>query len=267
MNLPEAIFLDIDGTILGSDYILAPRTIRAIKSIDRTGCTVCLATGRSWESVKPIYDTLELHGPAICYNGAMIIGDSAGKCIFESIMDEKAARFVICETRSRGCEMIAYRHRELIFERKGPEIEAYNVRTRLPGTVVDFDSLHTLEFTKAIVLSSQSVLMKIKLLLESRFSEESLSIAFSNPRFLELMAGNIDKGRGLVEVCKFLGIARKSTVAIGDGWNDLTMLETAGDAWIMGGAPQELMGRFPANRIALDVNQDGAARVMEAMLR
>jgi len=267
MNLPKALFLDMDGTILRSDHSLATRTIRAIKSISRAGCRVCLATGRSWESVKPIYDRLGLRGPTICYNGAVVIGGPAGDCVSESTMDEGVARFVIAEVRASGCEMIAYRHRELIFERRGPEIKAYNYRTKLPGTIVDFDSLHTLEFTKVIVLSNQSMLMRLKFLLRSRFSDELLSVTFSDSRFLELMAGKIDKGRGLVEVCGILNVAKESTVAIGDGWNDLTMLEASGDAWIMGGAPQELMAKFPANRVALDANQDGAARVIEAMLR
>jgi len=267
MILPKALFLDMDGTILRSDHSLTPRTIRAIKSMSRAGCTVCLATGRSWESVKPIYNILELHGPTICYNGAVIVDGPAGNFVFESTMDETAARFVIAVVRESDCEMIAYRHRELIFERRGPEIEAYGVRTGLAGTVVDFDSLRTLEFTKVIVLSNQSALMRLKILLENRFSDEKLSVTFSDPRFLELMAGKIDKGRGLVEVCEILNIDRESTVAIGDGWNDLAMLEATGDAWIMGGASQELMARFPENRIALSADRDGAARVMETMLQ
>jgi len=267
MIFPKALFLDMDGTILRSDHSLAPRTIRAIKSIGRAGCAVCLATGRSWESVKPFYDILELRGPTICYNGAVVVSGPNGDFAFESTMDETAAKFAIAMVRESDCEMIAYRHRELIFERRGPEIEAYNARTSLAGTVIDFDSLRTLEFTKIIVLSNQGALMRLKALLESRFSNEKLSVAFSNPRFLELMAGQIDKSRGLVEVCEILGIDKDSTVAIGDGWNDFAMLEASGDAWIMGGAPQELMARFPENRIALSANQDGAARVMEAMLR
>jgi len=268
MILPKVLFLDMDGTILRSDYSITPRTIRAIKSIGRAGCTVCLATGRSWKSVKPVYDILELKGPTICYNGAEVIGGPSGDPVFESKMDESAARFVIDEVRTaRGYEMIAYRHRELIFEVRGPEIEAYNVRTGLAGTIVDFDDLQDLDFTKIIILSDQNALTEFKLVLENRFSDEKLSAVFSNSRFLELMAGKIDKGRGLLEVCVILGIDKKSTAAIGDGWNDLAMLEATGDAWIMGGAPHELMAKFPPNRIALDVNRDGAARVIEDILR
>jgi len=267
MILPKALFLDMDGTTLRSDHSLTPRTIRAIQSIGRVGCTVCLATGRSWESVKPFYDILELHGPTICYNGAMVLGGSAGNSVFESKMDEATARFVIDAVRASDCEMIAYRHRELIFEIRGPEIEAYSVRTKMAGKIVNFDSLHVLDFTKIIVLSNQSALKHLKLLLEDQFSDKELSVTFSNSRFLELMTGKIDKGRGLLEVCAILGIDKKSATAIGDGWNDLAMLKAAGDAWIMGGAPHELIAKFPANRIAPDADQNGAARVIEAILR
>jgi hydroxymethylpyrimidine pyrophosphatase-like HAD family hydrolase len=102
--------------------------------------------------------------------------------------------------------------------------------------------------------------------MEARFSPDVLSITYSDRRFLELMGGGVDKGRGLREVCRIHGIDVKRSAAMGDEWNDLTLLEAAGDAWVMESAPESLKKRFAADRIALDSDRDGAAIVMEAML-
>lgn len=266
MIRPDALFLDIDGTILKSDHSLSPRVARAISSLREKGTLVALATGRSWEALKPLYDQLGLDGPTVCYNGAMIVEGPEGIRAYESDLDEIAGRFAIETARSAGLEMVAFRHSQLIYERRGPEIDAYHVRTSLPGSIVDFDTLETLEFTKAIIISDPESLKPVKKQLESRFSSDTLSITYSDPRFLEMMGGGVDKGRGLREVCRIHGIDISKSVAMGDGWNDLALLEAAGDAWVMGSAPEDLKAMFPANRIASDSDHDGAALVIEAML-
>jgi len=266
MIRPDALFLDIDGTILKSDHSLSPRVAGAVSALVDDGVLVCLATGRSWEALKPLYDKMGLIGPTICYNGAMIVEGPEGNVVYEKDVDEDAGRAAIEEARSKKLEMVAYRHSELVYEWIGPEVEAYFNRVALAARQVDFDSLETLEFTKAIILSDPSRLEPIKDSLESRFAGDKLSATYSDPRFLELMGGGIDKGRGLLEVCRENNIDPSRTVAMGDGWNDLALLEAAGDAWVMGGAPDELKARFPRERMALHSDMDGAAVVMEAML-
>lgn len=266
MIRPDALFLDIDGTILRSDHSLSTRVADAVSALREAGTLVCLATGRSWEALKPLYEKLGLNGPTVCYNGAMIVEGPEGIPIFESDMDEAAGRYAIDSARSANLEMVAFRHSNLIYEHRGTEIDAYHVRTSLPGSIVDFDALEALEFTKAIIISDPERLEPVKRQLESEYSPDVLSITYSDPRFLELMGGGVDKGRGLREVCRIHNIEVSKSVAMGDGWNDLALLEAAGDAWVMDGAPDDLKARFPADRIAPDSDQDGAAVIIEAML-
>ena len=267
MTRPDALFLDIDGTILKSDHSLSPRVAGAVSALVEAGVLVCLATGRSWESLKPLYDKLGLVGPTICYNGAMIVEGPEGIVVYEKDVDEDAGRAAIEEARSRKMEMVAYRHSELVYEWIGPDVEAYFKRVGLTARQVDFDSLENLELTKVIIISEPARLAPIKDSLENRYSGDRLSATYSDPRFLELMGGCIDKGRGLLEVCRENNINPSKTAAMGDGWNDLALLEAAGNAWVMGGASEELKARFPRDRIALNSDLDGAAVVMEAMLK
>jgi len=266
MNRPDALFLDIDGTILKSDHSLSPRVADAITSLRKAGTLVCLATGRSWEALRPLYKTLGLDGSTICYNGAVIVEGPEGVTVYESDMNEEAGREAIRAARRHNLEMVAYRHSELLYEWKGPEIEAYHVRAGIPGTITNFDTLEDLKFTKAIIISDPDNLEPIKMHLESSFASDILSLTYSDPRFLELMGGGVDKGRGLKEVCRIHDIDIASSVAMGDGWNDLALLQAAGDAWVMGTAPEGLKALFPVDRIAPGSDDDGAAVIIEAML-
>ena len=47
------------------------------------------------------------------------------------------------------------------------------------------------------------------------------------------------------DLCALLGIDLKDTVALGDNYNDLTLLEAAGRAYLMETAPQPLKEKFP----------------------
>jgi len=263
---PDAFFVDIDGTILRSDHSLSERVLSAIHRLNEEGVIVCLATGRSWEALKGLYDTLRLTGPTICYNGAMIVEGTGGTVIFERKMDEGAARFVLDEARGRNIEFLAYRSSALVYEKDGRGIEAYRKRVSLPGRIVDFDCIETLNFTKTICIAEPEILSPLKNFLDDSFSEDTLSTTFSDPKFLEAMGGNIDKGRALRELCRICGIDPEHIVAMGDGWNDLALLETVGDAWVMGNAPEDLKKRFPPERHAPPAEEDGVAQVIEAML-
>lgn len=267
MTVPKALFLDIDGTILRSDRSMSERVIKAIKQIEKTGTIISLATGRSWNSLKKFYQQLELTDPVICYNGACIVGGADGNLMFESNLDEKVSRYAIEQSRKHHIEFLAYQNSQLIYEYKGERLEEYHQQVNLDALTINFDSLDTLKFTKCIFLSTnKNKLESIRIDMEKQFSPNLISITYSDPRYLEILAGGVDKGRGLRKVCQHYNIAVSDSVAIGDGWNDLSLLKSAGDAWIMATAPLELRKLFPESRIAPSSDIDGAAMVMEAML-
>lgn len=266
MIRPKALFLDIDGTILQSDHSLSERVTRAVRSLANANVLVTPATGRSWEALKPLYDELGLTGPSVCYNGAYVFEGSGGRRIAGTDMEEEVGRYIIELAREKGMEMLAYRNGQLLYERVGREIEVYHSRVLLRGNLVNFDDFDELTFAKCIILSSKGDLEHLQETLEERFPPERLYATYSDPSFLEIHAGGVNKGRGLREVCRIHGIAVSDTAALGDGWNDLPLLEAAGSAWVMGNAMPNLKAKFPPDRVLPSSDEDGAALVMEAML-
>jgi hydroxymethylpyrimidine pyrophosphatase-like HAD family hydrolase len=83
---------------------------------------------------------------------------------------------------------------------------------------------------------------------------------------LDLLPMGVSKGRALERLAGHLGIGRKETMAIGDNWNDVDMLEWAGQGVMMGNAATELrmMAKTRSWKQAPPNDEDGVAVVLEA---
>ena len=86
---------------------------------------------------------------------------------------------------------------------------------------------------------------------------------------LDLLPPGVSKGWALERLAGRLGVDRKETMAIGDNWNDVDMLEWAGQAVMMGNAAQELrtMAKMRGWKQAPPNDQDGVAVVLEAAVK
>jgi hypothetical protein len=86
---------------------------------------------------------------------------------------------------------------------------------------------------------------------------------------LDLLPLGVSKGWALQDLAGRLGIGRSETMAIGDNWNDVDMLEWAGQAVMMGNAARELrtMAKTRGWKQAPPNDEDGVAQVLEAAVK
>jgi hydroxymethylpyrimidine pyrophosphatase-like HAD family hydrolase len=83
---------------------------------------------------------------------------------------------------------------------------------------------------------------------------------------LDLLPPGVSKGTALERLAGRLGVGRKETMAIGDNWNDVDMLEWAGQGVMMGNAARELrtMAKMRGWKQAPPNDREGVAVVLEA---
>jgi hypothetical protein len=86
---------------------------------------------------------------------------------------------------------------------------------------------------------------------------------------LDLMPPGVNKGWALERLAKRLAIDRKETMAIGDNWNDVDMLEWAAQGVLMSNAAHELrtMARVRGWKQAPSNDQDGVAVILEQVVQ
>ena len=55
-----------------------------------------------------------------------------------------------------------------------------------------------------------------------------LDVSYSSNRYIEFNHQGVNKGQGLKKLADILGVDIKDTIAVGDNFNDLSMIKVAG---------------------------------------
>ena len=85
---------------------------------------------------------------------------------------------------------------------------------------------------------------------------------------LDILPAGCSKGAALLSLAALRGITASQIMAIGDNWNDVSMLEIAGSAVLMNNAPEDLkeLASMRGWRIGPSNRDDGVAEAIEAAL-
>ena len=94
--------------------------------------------------------------------------------------------------------------------------------------------------------------------------QSKLNVFRSEPYFLEIVAESVDKAKSLGILLNHLSLRRDELIAIGDGYNDASMIQFAGLGIAMANAQEEV--RKQADRITLSNDEEGVAAIVEQLL-
>jgi Cof subfamily protein (haloacid dehalogenase superfamily) len=274
----------MDGTLLPTfAQKIGERTARALKAAQEAGITVAIATGRRTNYTVPLLDGLGLRAdtPLITSNGA-VIRTLGGEAIDRCYMESRVARALCGLLRGFGAVVFTFDRPgrgELVLEnlemthgRISLWVEAN--RNAIEVVVPLEDALPDGENPiQGMVTGTLSKMREAeKALKASEWATDCESVCTEYPArdlsILDLLPPGVSKGWALARLAGSLGIDRKETMAIGDNWNDVDMLEWAGQAVMMGNAAQELrtMAKMRGWKQAPPNDQDGVAVVLETAL-
>ncbi|HEY3705147.1 MAG TPA: HAD-IIB family hydrolase [Terracidiphilus sp.] len=286
MHLPvRLVAIDMDGTLLPTfAQRVGDRTGRALLAAQAAGITVAIATGRRHAYAAPLLDGLGLRPdtPLITSNGAVtrsLAGDPVDHCH----LDAKVARGLCALLRPFGALVFTFDRAgrgELVLEdlqlasdRISLWVEANRdaievvrpLERALDGPEDPIQGMVTGSLDK--MKAAEKALRASDLhrwceCVRTEYPARDLSI-------LDLMPPGVNKGWALERLAKRLAIDRKETMAIGDNWNDVDMLEWAAQGVLMSNAAHELrtMARVRGWKQAPSNDQDGVAVILEQVVQ
>ncbi len=276
------VAIDMDGTLLPTfAQAVSQRNAQAIRAAQQAGITVAIATGRRTAYTAPLLDGLGLRAdmPLITSNGAVtrtLGGDPIDRCQLES----RVARGLCGLLRPFGALVFTFDrpgHGELVLEdmdqahgRIALWVEAnrsvIEVVKPLENALLDGE-----DPIQGMAAGGLSMMRKAEQEVKaSQWSNYCECVKTEYPgrdlSILDLLAPGVSKGWALERLAARLGVDRKEVMAIGDNWNDVNMLEWAGQAVMMGNAAGELrtMAKMRGWKQAPPNDQDGVAVVLEA---
>ena len=285
------VAIDMDGTLLPTfTKAITGRTARALRAAQEAGITVVIATGRRTAFTTPLLDGLGLRAdtPLITSNGA-VTRTLGGDPLDHSHLEARVARGLCGILRPFGALVFTFdrpdqfgrpSRGELILE----DLEQAQGRIAL-WVEANRSAIEVVEPRERALMDGDNPIQGMvagglsrmrqaeKALKASEWNRGCEGVRTEYPArdlsILDLLPPGVSKGWALERLAARLGVDRKETMAIGDNWNDVDMLEWAGQAVLMGNAALELRikAKMRGWKQAPPNDQDGVAVVLEAAIK
>jgi Cof subfamily protein (haloacid dehalogenase superfamily) len=255
------VVVDLDGTARSRAQGITAGVREAVAAAQSRGVLVCVATGRMWRSAEPWVRTLGADSPAILYNGGQVLNFTTGHTLYERRLPRLAAQEALTLVRRvPEVQPLLYARDRVYAERRHPLADAYAVDDGLSYEVVpSLDPLLDEDPHKLLIIGARERIEA----LQGTVRQAGLPIhaVQSEPVYLEILPSGVSKGAALRAMVEALGTSIEETIAIGDNWNDLEMIEAAGLGVAMGHAPEGVRGR--ADYVCGTAEEEGVREVIE----
>ncbi len=257
----KLVALDLDDTLLMDDQEIEPEAKDKILKLKNEGLNFIIATGRTYSAAVDYLHELKLSTPLICHNGAYV-KEAGGKVLKHNPIQFNLAREILEYCAEHALEICVYIKDNLYFRRRNELTSYYEKISGIEGCVTNYPLVEEIDEppTKMLILEDDEVRQKYYLNeLSSRY-QKRLNILTSKPEFIEISSNKVDKSAALKEFCMSNDISAEEVVAIGNGFNDLSMINWAGLGVAVENAPSYV--KKSADRVTSTNMEGGVAKML-----
>jgi len=249
---PRVAALDVDGTLVDQTNELSPAVRDAVLALAEAGVAIVVATGRAMPGTMEVVDRIGLEdGTAVTSNGAIVISYHPVEVLHSVTFDASEAVRRVLEHVPDA--LVAVEEVGVGYRVNAPFPEG-EVSGRI--TIEDVDALVSEPVTRVVIRAPEHDAKEFAEVVEGLgLTETNYYIGYTS--WLDLAPQGVSKASGLELVCAKLDVAQADVLAVGDGFNDVEMLEWAGRGVAMGQAPEHV--QTAADAVTGTVSDDGLA--------
>ncbi len=227
---PELIALDIDDTLVQHMGSLPGITVDAIERVMEAGIKVTLATGRSVSTTFPVARAAGIEDLVVCSNGGVLAMVGTSKIMEAVTFDASQALEQLYELVPDAVFAVENFHGDFLTTRLF-DTGALGINIRQ----VEFAELTANPVVRLVVRSETSTTREFGEVAKA-LGFHSVVFGIADVAWMDVAPKGVNKANMLKEVCARRQIDPAKTIAIGDSWNDIEMLEWAGLGVAMGSA-------------------------------
>lgn len=248
--------VDLDGTLLHSNWELSDRNCRALKMAREQGVEIVIITGRRHTAAQGLVQALDFDYYLITSAGARLSSTTTGLLVSRPWNGDLLAQFLTHVCRFLGATF-------LITDAQGSNeilCQVPDVRDPHVARYLQLNEGFITRSSNLAVPSRDKVLQVVFLGRLNRMSEvadlihgfENLQdISISQTTYpdrdfelIDVVRRDADKGHALRGLAEMLGIEARDIMAIGDNHADVGMLEFAGLSFVVANAQDQLKQRW-----------------------
>ncbi len=256
--------VDIDGTLLNNSGELTDNTLNAIRLWVEKGLIFTIASGRPIQGIDGLNKTLDLDVPFITYNGAMVVMGKSKQVLYEQKLSRNDAEQIIKLGEKYNVTIMIWTDNQLYVPILNERVNTYKMISWVDPIVID-NMERIIENGVTKILWYDEV-EKIEQLKEEigRYLSDNINFHPSRPYFMEFVDKNASKAIAMEKLGQYYGIKQSEMIAVGDGFNDLSMIEYAGLGVAMANSPDEVKEK--ADYITLSNEEDGVAHLIHEFI-
>jgi hydroxymethylpyrimidine pyrophosphatase-like HAD family hydrolase len=240
------IALDLDGTLVNSQWEISPKDIQALTAAAERGVQIVVATGRRPRAAAPYVKKIPFPTTVITSNGALI-RTPTGEVAFQSFLPREVALKVLETLQAFRPYTVAIfdvpARGQVVMEdcavNEGPL--GWYLKTSLDhlSLVPDLTSAVTSDPVQLMIGGPPARIGDADTVLRKSEVASAVQMTWTsyperNIAIFDIMNSGCSKGEALKFWAHHCGIPASEIMALGDNFNDLEMLEFAGLPVVMG---------------------------------
>lgn len=232
------IFCDMDGTLLNSQSQVSSTTAKALREALSRGVKVVIATGKTRPAVISALKMVDLAGkdgiisafsPGVFLQGLLVYGRQ-GREIFRRNLDTDVCREAFLYSLENKIPLIAFSEDRCLTLFDHPLVDTLHTIYHEPKAEIMPSIEHLLagvDIQKLIFLDTAEGVATTLRPYWSEATRDRATVVQAVPDMLEIVPSGTSKGSGVKMLLDHLGVTANEIMAIGDGENDIEMLELA----------------------------------------
>ncbi|MCE0496171.1 Cof-type HAD-IIB family hydrolase [Vibrio salinus] len=266
----KLLALDMDGTVLSNDHTISPYLKEVLNAV-KTQVEVLFVTGRHHVAAQPYYQELALTTPTICCNGTYMYDYLNQKVLMENALKKEDALRFHKMAEEAGIKQVLYVADAMLYSDSNPvdyiqqmvhwaQLFPEEQRPRIESTDSFEDAIFSAEYVWKIVL--EGLPESLSSLINDHWVQDTFNPEQSWFNRVDCAPAGNSKGNRLSQYLIEKGISPDEVMAVGDNYNDVSMIQLAGLGVAMKNAEPGV--KACADKVCeTDNNGDGLAKMIE----
>ena len=258
MGIFENLILccDLDGTLLNAQSEISEKNKKAIEYFKAQGGDFTFVTGRAPQGIERFEDMIDM--PVVLLNGAAVYDFKSRKMIWSKRLLPSASEMVrYIENAFNDIGIIIFTDGGTYYTRLNQSlINYYNFEDHGAAKQKDYTKIDTV-WRKILLVADSDTVEGLRNFLAKSEYVEYFSFMQSGKNFYEILPRDANKWEALSELLKMINAGQKYVICVGDGENDVRMLEMADLVIAVGNAMQ--CAKNAADYVLISDNDEGIA--------